>query len=215
MKNLYILAFLLLGLKSSAQIIEYQRLNVGVGFSGIVDFSDDAIRNNKDDQDDQFNDFALGYSIEARAQYRVGFNKSLFLGLHYSKNQSTKSFGFDSEKFKQKSNSFGPLVTFKFKSRISFSSAYISLGYIYDDINFEYTKKGQMLSTASAVGHGGMLEMGSYYFLTDYLSIGPKINLKYVSVNDIKETNYTVPSDIYKEYNKFGISLGVALNYFY
>src|SRR5690554_7715523 len=102
MKNLYILAFLLLGLKSSAQIIEYQRLNVGVGFSGLVDFSDDAIRNNKDDQDDQFNDFALGYSIEARAQYRVGFNISLIIGLHYSKNQSSKSFGFDSEKFKQK-----------------------------------------------------------------------------------------------------------------
>src|SRR5690606_24315620 len=74
---------------------------------------------------------------------------------------------------------------------------------------------GQMLSTASAVGHGGMLEMGTYYFLTDYLPIGPKINLNYVSVNDIKETNYTVSSDVYKEYNKFGISLGVALNYFY
>src|SRR5690606_8144976 len=120
MKNLYILAFLLLGLKSSAQIIEYQRLNVGVGFSGLVDFSDDAIRNNKDDQDDQFNDFALGYSIEARAQYRVGFNKSLFLGLHYSKNQSTKSFGFDSEKFKQKSNSFGPLVLLNLNQEFHF-----------------------------------------------------------------------------------------------
>lgn len=223
MKKIITLLTLVLFQQSNAQLVEYQRWNVEINAMGGFSFDKNSFSNEAFAADE--NPPYIGYQFGGKIQYRLKFNKPVYVGAFVSKQNVSGDFYYpydyhpDPKSRDPRSKidvvNFGPMFTVKFQNKYKMSNTYFSLGAILSKGTFELSNDTDHLISAKASGYGGFLELGYYYFLTDNLAISPSLNLSYIDYNKFENTIF---NDKYNEYTlqkRFGVNLGVSFNYFY
>lgn len=157
-------------------------------------------------------------SFEGAVKYRVAPNSIFYVGLNYSYAVSKVSEDLDSSydvRFQSESriSSIGP--SFTLLKRVGDTFAFnMALTPSYNIVNYDYHVDGRLTEQARSTGLGIKFEFAPTFFLSDEISIGPKIGFHRIMFGSFNETLISKSDYNYdfERYNHLMLTLGISLN---
>lgn len=157
-------------------------------------------------------------SFDASVKYRVAPNSIFYVGLNYSYAVSKISEDLNSNydmRFKSESSisSIGPSLTLlkRVGETFAFNMAFTPS---YNVVNYDYRIEGALTKEARSTGLGLKFEFTPTFFLSDEISVGPKIGFNRIMFGGFDET--VISSNEYnynfERYNHLMLTLGICLN---
>lgn len=157
-------------------------------------------------------------SFEGAVKYRVAPNSIFYVGLNYNYAVSKVSEDLDSNynaRFQSESriSSIGP--SFTLLKRLGDTFAFnMALTPSYNVVNYDYHMEGRLTEQARSTGLGIKFEFAPTFFLSDEISLGPKIGFHRIMFGSFDETLISKNEYNYdfERYNHLMLTLGISLN---
>lgn len=194
MKKTTLLLLFFATFKGFSQIIEHQRFivsaNVGVGFTLT------------DNTDNDISEYLRAYkTYELNAGYRLAFDGRIFMGLTY------KKIDFNKRNYNSYENISSPVGFDAIPNQLKKDITFKGLSFMYKSKSFFKTADATFVLTPSYATltmknsspfreqkltsntFGVMASVQNNYYLTENLSIGPKISISYAKFDELEKNN--------------------------